>query len=469
MKRLQILQGILITLFILSCRLPSDPIQKNKFTIFSQLETVNTSGDCLDIDINENYLVSAANYNGYFVFEIIKDENGVISKLDTLFHNTDMNSATGDNRAEAISLSKEHNIAFVLDRYDKIWIHKIEGTQFLDPYIEDCYNGVWLSNTIDDQIDEINIFSLVRHNSAEDEVVSAWCGDIVGNLVDGIDNESDCISIYGTWHPEESGSVGEYDEYSTSIVWKKLTDVGFDDLFTDSGTPLCEYSYNLDVQPDNIYFADGLLSVADGELGVKVLKQTDQDICLIPDTEEIIPDTEEIISDFDAESICDNHADAESCCKSDPCIYWDGNDCVVGPEVLGLGGTFEPAGGLEPNVFAEFDTPGEVNTVYSTGMTVFAGLSTSNGCYMVLLDLGGEIISTLPFGQGYTINGIHQDDGLVALAAGHSGVLLYEWDGSTGLTELGMLETSYANEVKVQGNSIYVATEDGIDIFQIER
>ncbi len=63
---------------------------------------------------------------------------------------------------------------------------------------------------------------------------------------------------------------------------------------------------------------------------------------------------------------------------------------------------------------------------------------------------------------------MHKSGGLVGLAAGHAGVLLYEWDG-IDIMYLGNLQTSYANKIKVQGNRVFVATEDGIDIFEIER
>ncbi len=382
-------------------------------------------GETNDIDISNNYIVSANNYNGYYVHKIvfdsdstiIDDSDSTIIELNELFHKADMFSSTGDDRAEKVIISKNHGVAFILDKLDKIWVINLYSpeTSFnieneSNNITENCFGNKWLDLAIDDsQLDFIRLYPLVKHFGAEEGI--------------GEDDPS------------------EYDEYSTSLTYIEFNPNPEFDLIETS----CEYSNNLGYFVDNVSFSDELLITGEGELGVKIYKQTSSSICF--------DDENQIISEFES---TESYDEDKSNCENP---VWMG----------GFDGTFEPAGGLEPNIFAQFDTPGEVNTVYSTGNTIFAGLSTSNGCYMVLLDSGGNILSTLPFGQGYTINGIHQDTGLIALAAGHYGVLLYDWDGNTGLTELGILETSYANEVKVQGNSIFVATEDGIDIFQIER
>jgi hypothetical protein len=64
-----------------------------------------------------------------------------------------------------------------------------------------------------------------------------------------------------------------------------------------------------------------------------------------------------------------------------------------------------------------------------------------------------------------------QDDGLLALAAGHDGILLYKWNGNV-VSFMGKIETAYANTVKVKsdvnGKIIFAATEDGIEIIQID-
>ena len=58
-----ILIGIVIC--INSCRLPVDPL--GEITIITRLDTINTGGDCLDLDVDmdieDSILVAATNYN----------------------------------------------------------------------------------------------------------------------------------------------------------------------------------------------------------------------------------------------------------------------------------------------------------------------------------------------------------------------------------------------------------------------
>ena len=78
-------------------------------------------------DNKDNILVAAANYNGYFVYKIDYDENN--NTLDSLIKIVymgpdDLDEDLGDNRIESIVLSKENDIAFILDKYENIWLHK---------------------------------------------------------------------------------------------------------------------------------------------------------------------------------------------------------------------------------------------------------------------------------------------------------------------------------------------------------
>ena len=47
--------------------MPSNPLGELK--VSKRLETINTGGDCLDIDvdISDSVLVAAANYAGYYI------------------------------------------------------------------------------------------------------------------------------------------------------------------------------------------------------------------------------------------------------------------------------------------------------------------------------------------------------------------------------------------------------------------
>ena len=242
---------LLLTIFLfISCRKPADPVVEEPtesvedLLIYNQWGTFNTGGECLDLDISDTVLVAAANYNGFFVFSIDPENQ----TLDTVYHGTDLDPNMGDNRAERIILSKNHGIVFILDRYDKIWMHKLYGTQYSDGHIEDCFNGVWLSTALDDRVDGIGIFSLVHHSSAQSDT---------------------------------SGTVGDYDQYSTSLVWKNLTDVGPEDEYTDNGLPECEFIYNFSILPTEIYYANSLLLITNGELGVQIIEQAESSGCFI--------------------------------------------------------------------------------------------------------------------------------------------------------------------------------------------
>ena len=202
--------------------------------------------------------------------------------------------------------------------------------------------------------------------------------------------------------------------------------------------------------------------MAYGELGVRVFKQTEVEMCF----------TDTGFVDLDGSELCTSgEMDNITCCESpttcpEDLINPDTEECVP-YFIFGHGGKHASAGGIIPEIYAEFDTPGEVEAIYSIGNTIFTGLEYSNGCTSITLDDDGSIISRYQFAKGYTIQGIHQDGGLLALAAGHDGILLYNWNGNA-VSFLGKIETSYANNVKVASNIIFAATEDGIEIIQID-
>ena len=422
-NKLLIVVGILIC--INSCRMPSDPLGEIK--IIKRVDTIDTGGNCLDIDVDieDSILVAAANHNGYFVYKI-NSKGGIVSDITEQKHVgvDEMDNSLGDNRAQSIVLSKNHDIAFVMDQYDHIWLYKYESgaTQYSIPnYMEeDCYGGTWLSIAIDDQSDKIGIYTLLKHNAAED-------------------------------------GAAVFLEYSTSLVWKNLADPSSTSL---DGEPDCEYIINQGAIAEKIYFDNGLLSMAYGELGVKIFKQTELEVCLITDD----------IVDLSDDALCsenyDNSGDIDykSCCENTACPGGMG-ECPWLEE--GFGGVFSSAGGIIPQIHAEFDTPGEVEVIFSKGNTIFSGLKYSNGCVMSILDDDGNIINTNQFAIGYSVTGIHQNNGLLALAAGHDGILLYNLSGSN-VSFMGKIETSYANAVKIAGDIIFAATEDGIEVIQID-
>jgi|TARA_B100001964_G_C14214218_1_gene591916 hypothetical protein len=467
---------------------PTEPIGIKSYLV----ATVDTGGNCLDLDVDiaDSIVVAAANYNGYFIYKLIF-ENDKISDMTEYAHISadDMDNSLGDNQAQTVVLSKNHNIAFVMDQYDHIWLNKYEegATQYGPPnYLEeDCYGGTWLSVAIDDQSDRIGIYSLLKHNAAEfmpycileSDLVDLGnlgtdqgCSDIEEYIATEYNNQTSCVAVAGYNWMYPGCQVGNYAEYSTSLVWKNLEEV--DPSSTSlNGDPDCEYIINQGVIAEKIYFSDGLLIQAHGELGVRIFNQAYEAICL----------SDNQLIELEGNEECNNHLsptgeiEYQSCCENIPCPDAWGEDCGSNDFYIqqfgypGLGGVFSSEGGILPTVFAEFDTPGEVEAIYSEGNIIFTGLSLSNGCYMVNIDNDGNIVGTTQFAEGYTIKGIHAENGLLALAAGHDGIILYDWDGGYNVSFLGRLETAYANQVKVANNTIIGATEDGIEIIQIER
>ena len=411
---------IYIIIFLLvSCNQPNDPVTSEDIVSFSMY--IDTYGEALDVDITETSMVVAANYQGFIVYDIIRNETGNITSVDSVFNDSDMDGTMGDNRAQEVIISQNHDIAFITDIYDRIWLYKLnEGSQqYVDNYLQDCYGGTWLNLAIDDQSDHIKAFSLIKHSSSESD---------------------------------DDGTIGEFDEYSTSIVWKGLYDIDDSDIFPeDNAAPSCEFSYNFGVLPEKISFNNGILAVSNGELGVQILKQLDESSCFDSETYELLTDfvpTGDI--DFDR-TICQQAFDE----------YYN----------PGLNGVYEPAGGFYPYIYNSFDLPGEVNSIMFRNSVVFTGLSTSNGCYMSLLDSNGSVIDNLSIANGYTINGLDEDGGVIALSAGHDGVLLYRhWgefdEGLIGpVTFIGQINTPYSNNVKLDGDNLIISTEDGIYLY----
>ena len=114
-----------LSICINSCRMPSNPLGEIK--ILKRLDTIDTGGNCLDLDVDilDSILVAAANYNGYFVYKI-NFEGEIVSDISEKNHISvdEMDNSLGDNRAQSVELSTEHNIAFIMDQYDHIWLYK---------------------------------------------------------------------------------------------------------------------------------------------------------------------------------------------------------------------------------------------------------------------------------------------------------------------------------------------------------
>lgn len=409
-------------IFILSFLLFAciDQLERENNDVADLVLFINTYGEAMDADLNENSMIVAANYQGFLVYGLNRDNVGNIISLDSIYSDSILDDSMGDNRAQEVVISQNHDIAFITDIYDRIWLYKLgqDATQYVDYYLQDCYGGTWLSTAIDDESNQnlINVFSLVKHSASESD---------------------------------DDGTIGDFDEYSTSVVWKGLYDISSGDLFPEqNASPSCEFSYNFGILPEKINYNDGLLVVSNGELGINILKQVTESTCFDSNTNDVL-------TEFISTGNIDNDRIA---CENPTFDYYN----------PGLGGNFEPKGGFYPYVYSSFDLPGEVNSVYVKDLVVFSGLSTSNGCYISLLDSNGGIIDNLSIANGYSINNISEGNGILALSAGRDGCLLYKWSGGLNIEYLGQIETPYSNHVEIDGNNIIISTEDGVYIYNLK-
>ena len=384
-------------LFLIStCRMPSDPV--GEINILKRLNTINTGGDCLDLDIDldDSVIVAAANYNGFKLYDIQFTGN-LISELIERTHITsfEMDKNIGDNRAQIVKIASLNNKAFILDKEDHIWLLDYNNSidtvsAFLSKGSPSCYDARSISIAIRESINDIRIFSLIKHYSSG----SYWFED------------------------------------SKSIINAKF------DLLNLNEETECNYMLNKNENSNVIFYSESLLILGVGELGVQVfsIEVADENTCIY------LNNMGEMIL----------------------AILDEDNDCLSLDN-----GFIINEGELIPGVIWEFDTPGEVEALYSISNSIFAGLSKSNGFIKVQLNSDGSITDYSQYGIGYSIKGIHHNGNILAVAAGHDGVLLYNWDG-VNLSFKGRIDTAYANNVKVALNVIFIATEDGIDIIQVE-
>ena len=134
--------------------------------------------------------------------------------------------------------------------------------------------------------------------------------------------------------------------------------------------------------------------------------------------------------------------------------------------VTNLNGIAVNPGDVMLEVIGSFDTDGEVETIFSKDNIFFVGLNHSNGFIQYIVN-SDDSISKREYAKGYSVNSIHEDNNILAIAVGHDGVLLYK-SNFDDIQFLGKIETAYTNTVKVSGNTIFIGTEDGINVFQVK-
>ncbi|MDP6853460.1 MAG: hypothetical protein QF472_05870 [Candidatus Marinimicrobia bacterium] len=512
---------LIFTLFFLtSCRVPSDP--EGKLNIVHRLETIDTGGECVDVDISDSLLVAAVNYNGFQLYQL-KSQNGNL-EYDEISSSQNFAFSLGDDQIEGALLSVEDSILILMDEEDYIYFADHRGNPLTSLGGKDnCMGSRWQDIDIDKSSENPMVFSLIRHSAGEAGL---------------------------------PGELNIYNDYSKSLVWWKLEDIK--NNITEARN--CARFINFDFTAEIIHYgSSGFLLIGMGELGVKIHKQLEKASCFQNITSKTVkagfdisvlgnvvsaiswegktikksiegeksilltlklstaPETMEDIQFYSSAgeimgnvvfssdaTMGNNRIWIESGENNTYHIYFTSEEDIAryqfalsGVDMItpvfknysiaaeysddsqedadilqcessdgGLNGSYEIKGGVSPNEFLSFDTPGEVDALFMEGLTIYAGLSSSNGCLKTRIDQEGNIISKEMFAGGYSIRGIHSDGSILALAAGHDGILVYK-NNDNNLSFLGRIATSYAHVVKVADNTIYAGTEDGIDIIQI--
>ena len=147
-------------------------------------------------------------------------------------------------------------------------------------------------------------------------------------------------------------AAGNFLEYSTSLVWTSLKGIDPSSISPVQDEPNCEYIINQSSIAEKIYFDNGLLSMAYGELGVRVFKQTEFEVCLTDTGFIELKDSELCIENYNNSG----DVDYKSCCETtDICP----DNLIINGEcvpyfLLGHGGKYASAGGIIPQIYAEF-------------------------------------------------------------------------------------------------------------------
>ena len=101
---------------MVSCKKPNDPITTDHIASF--VAHLDTIGQALDADLTNDNMVVAANDNGFIVYDLERNSQGHITSIDFVYNNSDMNPDAGDNQAQEVIISQNHNMFFIIDMYD---------------------------------------------------------------------------------------------------------------------------------------------------------------------------------------------------------------------------------------------------------------------------------------------------------------------------------------------------------------
>jgi len=504
--------------------MPSDPLGEIK--IIKRLDIITTVGQCLDLDVNDSILVAAVNFDGFTIFDLY-DSSGDFNPKQK-YHGSNLDPNVADEQINKVMISDSLSVIIFMDKYNKIYVNRFNGSPifYLGPPPTDCYGGAWTDFYLDESSLSLRLYTMVDHNLATeydvdenskslvwqnlesftsfptlDEMGSINC-EFSLNLSDEAENihfSSDSLFTIGL------GELGiqVYEQLDHSTCYKKIeTEVENNDFHVDiSDINISGWNWSglksiqadsdaeasrtllildMDGEPLNILnlqfydSQDNLINITyddenNSEIPNRLWFEKENDYYYvkfnsnneiarfqftIPDVSNISLMTDQYFP-IDGFNYTDNYDDDKSECEKKSALGGD------------YGGMYEPAGGISPNLLLEFDTPGEINSVYSVNHSIFTGLSKSNGLLVTNINEDGSIIYQETLALGYSVKDVFVNNNIIGLAVGHDGALIYSWDGNTSFILEGRIETSFANAIKINDNIIYIATEDGIEVIQV--
>ncbi len=93
--------------------MPADPLGEIK--IIKRLDTIDTGGNCLDIDVSDSILVAAANYNGFIIFNLY-DSSGNFNPKQK-YHGSDLDPNTANDQISKVEISDSLAVMVLMDMY----------------------------------------------------------------------------------------------------------------------------------------------------------------------------------------------------------------------------------------------------------------------------------------------------------------------------------------------------------------
>ena len=102
--------------------MPADPLGEIK--IIKRWDTINTIGQCLDLDVNDSILVAAVNFDGFTIFNLY-DSSGNFNPKQK-YHGSDLDPNTSDNQISKVIISGSLSVIVLMDKYDKIYVNRLD-------------------------------------------------------------------------------------------------------------------------------------------------------------------------------------------------------------------------------------------------------------------------------------------------------------------------------------------------------